>query len=264
MNFPPGREVMDIDWERVNAAIWRSRRGCLRPVAELDPVRLSELVGIDAQKAELLRNTERFMAGLPANNALLWGARGTGKSSLIKAMLNEFASGGLRLVEIGRHELGDLPEIIDPVRDSSRRFIVYCDDFSFEASDDSYVGLKSVLEGSVEKTPDNVLFYATSNRRHLLPEYMQDNLATRTVDGEVHYSDAVEERISLSDRFGLWLSFYQPDMQAYLAIVDSYFRDFEGDREALHQAAKLFAMGRASHSGRTARQFFNSCSGREF
>jgi len=259
-----GPGMIDIDWERVHAAIWRSRRGCLRPVAELDPVRLSDLVGIDVQKAELLRNTERFLAGQPANNALLWGARGTGKSSLIKAVLNEFACGGLRLVEIGRHELRDLPEIVDPLRDSDRRFIVYCDDFSFEASDDSYVGLKSVLEGSIEKPPDNVLFYATSNRRHLVPEYMQDNLATRTVDGEVHYSDAVEERISLSDRFGLWLSFYQSDMQAYLAIVDSYFRDFEGDRAVLHQAAKMFAMTRASHSGRTARQFFNSCSGREF
>lgn len=253
--------MTDIDWKHIYAAIWRSRRGCLRPVTALDPVRLADLVGIEIQKTELLRNTERFLAGSPANNVLLWGARGTGKSSLVKAVLNEFAVRGLRLVGIGRHELSDLPEIVDQIRDTDQYFIIYCDDFSFEANDDSYVGLKSVLEGSIEKSPDNVLFYATSNRRHLLPEYMKDNLETRLVEGELHYSDAVEERISLSDRFGLWLSFYQPDMQTYLAIVDSYFRDFEGDREALHQAAKMFATTRASHSGRTARQFFNSCAG---
>lgn len=251
-------EMADIDWEHIEAATWRARRGTLRPVAAIDEVRLADLIGIDSQKAELLRNTERFLAGMPANNALLWGARGTGKSSLVKAVLHAFSAQGLRLIEISRDDLRDLPEIVDLIRDSAYRFILYCDDFSFEGNDDSYVGLKSVLEGSIEKPPENVLFYVTSNRRHLLPEYMRDNQATVVIDGEVHYSDAVEERISLSDRFGLWLSFYQTDMQAYLAIVDSYFRDYRGDRGALHHAARMYAMARASHSGRTARQFYNA------
>jgi predicted AAA+ superfamily ATPase len=251
---------VDVDWNQVYAAVWRSRRALLRPVTAIDPVRLEELVGIDQQKTELLRNTERFLAGLPANNALLWGARGTGKSSLVKAMLNEFRGRGLRLIEVFKDELRDLPDIVDHIRDSGYHFIFYCDDFSFEGEDASYVGLKSVLEGSIERPPDNLLFYVTSNRRHLLPEYMQDNQATVVADGELHYSDAVEERISLSDRFGLWLSFYPSDMQGYLAIVDSYFPDFRGDREALHEAAKMFAMARASRSGRTAKQFYNAFS----
>jgi predicted AAA+ superfamily ATPase len=252
--------MVDIDWAQVRAAIWSSRRGLLRPVTAVDPVRLADLVGIDPQKTELVQNTERFTSGRPANNALLWGARGTGKSSLIKAVLNEFAGRDLRLIEIYRDELRDLPDIVAGIRGCMQRFILYCDDFSFERGDDSYVGLKSVLEGSIESPPDNVLFYATSNRRHLLPEYMQDNQATRVGAGEVHYSDAVEERIALSDRFGLWLSFYQTDMQGYLAIVDSYFRDYRGSRAELHKSAVLFAATRASRSGRTAKQFFNAFS----
>jgi predicted AAA+ superfamily ATPase len=255
--------VVDIDWGKVQAAVWRSRRALLRPVAAVDPVQLDDLVGIDVQKAELMRNTERFLAGIPANNALLWGARGTGKSSLVKAVLNEYCARGLRLIEVFKGDLRDLPDIVDHIRDRPERFILYCDDFSFEANDDSYVGLKSVLEGSVERPPDNAVIYVTSNRRHLLPEYMQDNQATSVRDGELHYSDAVEERISLSDRFGLWLSFYQTDMQGYLAIVDSYFRDFQGDREALHEAARLFSMARGSRSGRTARQFYNAFFGED-
>lgn len=249
-----------VQWNQVHAAVWRSRRALLKPVAAVDPVRLSDLVGIDVQKSELVHNTERFVAGQPANHALLWGARGTGKSSLIKAVLNEYAARGLRLIEVFKDELRDLPDIVDTIRESSQRFILFCDDFSFEAGDNSYVGLKSVLEGSIERPPDNVVFYATSNRRHLLPEYMKDNLATVVEDGEVHYADAVEERISLSDRFGLWLSFYQTDMPGYLAIVDSYFRDYQGDRKALHEAARMFSMARASRSGRTARQFYNAFS----
>lgn len=249
---------MTVDWEQAVAAVWRSRPALLRPVAAPDPVRLQDLVGIDQQRAELVRNTERFLVGLPANSALLWGARGTGKSSLVKAMLNAYRDKGLRLVEVFRDDLRDLPEIVDRIREQPWRFILYCDDFSFEANDNSYVGLKSVLEGSVEPPPANALFYVTSNRRHLLPEYMEDNQATVVSGGELHYSDAVEERIALADRFGLWLSFYQTDMQGYLAIVDSYFPDFPGDREDLHQAARMFSMARASRSGRTARQFYNT------
>lgn len=251
------------DWDTVHAAIWRERRQQLKPITRIDPVDLDTLVGIDRQKQELVDNTGRFLSKLPANNALLWGARGTGKSSLIKAILNEYKAKGLRMIEVYRDDLHSLPDIVDAIADSEYRFLVYCDDFSFEANDNAYVGLKTLLEGSIEQPPENVLLYATSNRRHLMPEYMEDNLASKIIDGELHYADAIEEKISLSDRFGLWLSFYQPDQQGYLEIVDSYFPDYAGDRAALHEAAKLFANARASRSGRTARQFFNFYSGRE-
>ncbi len=252
-----------LDWGRERAAIWRARRGELRPVGALDPVGLSDLVGIDQQKARLLENTRRFLAGLPANNALLWGSRGSGKSSLVKEGLNACAPEGLRLVEIYWHDLRDLPDVLDALRGQTQRFIIYCDDFSFTVNDDTYIGLKNLLEGSIEVPPQNVLFYATSNRRHLLPEFMQDNQSARSVDGQIHYTDAVEEQISLSDRFGLWLSFYSVDMEGYLAIVDHLFRDFGGDREPLHRAAKLFAITRGSHTGRTAKQFYNAFVDRE-
>lgn len=248
---------MSINWDQVVAAVWRQQKGKLRPVSAVDPVTLDSLVGIDRQKGELISNTERFLVGKPANNALLWGARGTGKSSLIKAILNQYQSEGLRLVEVYKNDLRNLPEIVDDLIELPQKFIIYCDDFSFEANDDSYVALKTVLEGSIEQPPDNVLLYATSNRRHLMPEYMKDNLASEIIDGELHYSDAIEERISLSDRFGLWLSFYQPNQEGYLKIVDSYFPDYQGDRSALHEAAKVFAASRASKSGRTAKQFYN-------
>ena len=254
---------MEIDWNHTLAAVWRQHRERLHPVASLDPVRLDGLIGIDRQKQELAVNTERFLSGKPANNALLWGARGTGKSSLIKAMLNEYHARGLRLIEIYRDDLRHLPELVDDIRELPQRYIVYTDDFSFEANENSYVALKSILEGSIERPPGNVLLYATSNRRHLLPEYPQDSEGTRLAEGELHYSDAVEEKLSLSDRFGLWLSFYQPDLYGFLAIVDSYFPTYRGDRQALHEAAWRFAMTRASRSGRTARQFYNAFSGQD-
>lgn len=254
---------MSIDWSQAAAAVWRSNRSELRAVSSIDPVSLDDLIGIDRQKQELVRNTQRFLAGEPANNALLWGARGTGKSSLIKAILNGYKSEGLRLIEVFKNDLHNLPEIVDDLRDHSQRFIIYCDDFSFEANENSYVALKTVLEGSIERSPENVLLYATSNRRHLVPEYMKDNLESGLIDGELHYSDAIEERISLSDRFGLWLSFYHPGLDGYLEIVDSYFKDYQGDRNALHDAAKDFAAIRASRSGRTAKQFFNYYSTKE-
>lgn len=249
---------MAIDWNKTYAAIWRQQKNKLRAVKSIDPVALDSLVGIDRQKQELLDNTQRFLAGQPANNVLLWGARGTGKSSLIKAILNEYKADGLRLIEVSKNDLYHLPDIIDDIRDLPQKFILYCDDFSFEVNDASYIGLKSLLEGSIEAPPDNVLLYATSNRRHLVPESMQDNLDSRMIEGELHYADAIEEKISLSDRFGLWLSFYQPDQDGYLKIVDSYFPDYPGDRAALHKAAIQFAMSRASRSGRTAKQFYNS------
>jgi predicted AAA+ superfamily ATPase len=256
-------DAMEIDWNHTVAAVWRQRREQLHPVTYIDPVRLDALIGVDRQKHELAVNTERFLSGKPANNALLWGARGTGKSSLIKAILNEYHPRGLRLIEIYRDDLRHLPELVDDIRELPQRFIVYTDDFSFETSENSYAALKSLLEGSIEQPPGNVLLYATSNRRHLLPEFLTDNEGARLVGGELHYSDAVEEKLSLSDRFGLSLSFYQPDLSGYLAIVDSYFPQYPGDREALHEAARLFAMSRASRSGRTARQFYNAWSGQE-
>lgn len=252
---------MTIDWNTTHAAVWRQHQGTLRAVRALDPIRLDTLIGIARQKQALLANTQRFLAGQPANNALLWGARGTGKSSLIKATLNEYKHEGLRLIEVFKNDLYHLPEIIDNIRELTYRFIIYCDDFSFDVNDDSYIGLKSLLEGSIEAPPQNVILYATSNRRHLLPESMHDNLDSKIIDGELHYADAIEEKISLSDRFGLWLSFYQPDQDGYLRIVDSYFPDYPGDRDALHRAAIQFAMSRASKSGRTAKQFYNYYSG---
>ena len=248
---------MEINWNDIYAAVWRQRKQHLRPVISMDPVSLSSLIGIERQKVALETNTRNFMAGRPANNALLWGARGTGKSSLIKAILNEFKSEGLRLIEVFKNDLHNLPDIVDEIRDLPQRFIIYCDDFSFEENEHTYIALKTVLDGSIELPPENVILYATSNRRHLIPEYMKDNLDTRLVDGEIHYSDSIEDKLSLSDRFGLWLSFYQPDMDGYLKIVDSYFPDIAGSRTRLHEEAKLFSMERGSRSGRTAKQFYN-------
>lgn len=252
--------TMNIDWDNTWAAVWRQHKQQLRPVTHLDEVTLDSLIGIERQKQELVANTERFLAGRPANHALLWGARGTGKSSLIKAVLNAYKSRGLRLIEVFKTDLYHLPEIVDGVRGLPQRFLIYSDDFSFEVNDNSYIGMKTLLEGSIEQPPANVKFYATSNRRHLVPENMQDNRDSKVVDGELHYADAIEEKISLSDRFGLWLSFYQPNLEGYLQIVDSYFPDFPGDRSELHKAARDFAMVRASRSGRTAKQFFNAYS----
>lgn len=254
---------MSIDWDQFHAALWRHSKASLLPVRRIDPIRLHELVGIDEQIAAMVRNTERFLAGQPANNALLWGARGTGKSSLIKALLNEYKSSWLRLIQVFKQDLHDLFDIVDAIREQPYRFIIYCDDFSFEMNDDSYVALKTVLEGSIEQPAENILIYATSNRRHLVPETMADNLASQMVGEELHYADAIEEKISLSDRFGLWLSFYQPDQDGYLRIVDSYFADYQGDRNQLHREAIRFAQTRAARSGRTAKQFFNYYSGSE-
>jgi predicted AAA+ superfamily ATPase len=252
---------MSIDWDKTAAAVWRQHKHKLRAVKAIDDIALDALIGIDRQKQALTRNTERFLASKPANHALLWGARGTGKSSLIKATLNEYHPMGLRLIEVFKQDLVSLPDIVDEIRELPQRFIVYCDDFSFEANDNAYVGLKTLLEGSIERPPDNVLLYVTSNRRHLVQESMRDNQGTEVRDGELHYSDTVEEKISLSDRFGLWLSFYQTNLEGYLEIVDSYFADYAGDRQALHEAAKQFAMLRASRNGRTAKQFYNFYSG---
>ena len=246
-----------IDWNVTHAAIWRPHKQYLRPVLHIDPIHLDQLLGVETQKKALLANTERFLSGKPANHVLLWGARGTGKSSLIKALFNCYRANGLRLIEVDKQDLVCLPEIVDDIRELEQRFIIYCDDLSFEIADNHYKSLKSVLEGSIELPPQNVLIYATSNRRHLLPEFMRDNLDTRLVDGEVHYSDTVEEKTSLSDRFGMSLAFYSQSTQIYLDIIDSLFVDIHVNRETLHQAALDFAYQRAAKNGRTAKQFYN-------
>lgn len=248
-----------MDWKNTYAAIYRAKKEALKPVKYLDEITLEDLVGIEKQKEEIVENTQRFLDGLPANNVLLWGARGTGKSSLIKAILNEYKHKGLRLIEIDRDDLDDLIEIADEIRELPYRFIIFCDDLSFEEGEKGYKGLKRILEGSVEKSPENIKIYATSNRRHLITEYQSDNNGTKIgSNGEIHYSDSVEEKISLSDRFGLWLGFYHGSQQEYLNVVDSYFKNYDGDKEALYKQALQFAQRRASKSARTAKQFYNS------
>lgn len=253
-----------IDWTTTIAAVWRQRKEVLRPVVQIDPIKLDDLLGIDVQKQQLAHNTERFLAGKPANNVLLWGARGTGKSSLIKALLNTYYVNGLRLIEVDKQDLVYLPDIVDDIRELKQRFIIYCDDLSFDSNDSRYKSLKSVLEGSIELPPENVKIYATSNRRHLMPEYMRDNLDSHLVGDEVHYSDTIEETISLADRFGLRLGFYPPTTDVYLSIIHHLFADFTGDNKALQKAALDFAYTQASKSGRTAKQFYNKHSGELF
>lgn len=250
-----------IDWNKTYAAIYRAKKEYLKPVKYLDSLTFDDLLGIDYQKNEIIKNTQRFVDDLPCNNVLLWGARGTGKSSLIKAILNEFKSKNLRLIEIDREDLDDLIEISDLIRDLPYKFIIFCDDLSFEEGEKGYKGLKRILEGSIEATPKNIKIYATSNRRHLISEYHSDNVGTKVGNnGEIHYGDSVEEKISLSDRFGLWLSFYHGNQQDYLKLIDFYFKDYQGNKEELYKYALMFAQSRASKSARTAKQFFNSFS----
>lgn len=261
--FERDRGGSETDWS-TRAFRWRGR-GRFEAVAHPHSVRLADLQGIDRQKAELVRNTRQFVAGLPANNALLWGARGTGKSSLVKALLTEFAGDGLSLIEVEAHDLIDLPDIVAPLYDRPERFILFADDLSFDSGDASFRALKAVLEGSVAAPPDNVLVYATSNRRHLLPEYLEENREARNVDGEIHHGDTVEEKISLSERFGLWLSFYPFDQETYLEIVRGHLQALGArinDEPAMERAALQWALARGARSGRAARQFARDWSGR--
>ncbi len=256
------------DWTASVAFRYRKRgaTGRIEPVRHVATVRLSELVEVEPQKQRLLRNTEQFVAGHGANNVLLTGARGTGKSSLIKACLNEFAPRGLRLIEVDKADLVDLPDIVELVAERPERFIVYCDDLSFDEGEPGYKALKSILDGSVAQASDNVLIYATSNRRHLLPEYMSENLSYKhTEDGEVHPGEVVEEKISLSERFGLWVSFYPITQAEYLAIVAQWLRGFGVDEQAIaaaRQESLVWALERGSRSGRVAYQFAKDYSGR--
>jgi len=259
------------DWDASVAFRYRRRAGSssagvLEPVRHVATIRLADLKEVEPQKERLLRNTEQFVAGRGANNVLLTGARGTGKSSLIKACLNEFAPQGLRLIEVDKAELIDLPDLVDLVADRPERFVVFCDDLSFDEGEPGYKALKSVLDGSVAQSSDNLLIYATSNRRHLLPEYLKENLSYQhTEDGEVHPGEVVEEKISLSERFGLWISFYPFTQAEYLAIVAQWLRHFGAGEDAItaaRQESLVWALERGSRSGRVAQQFARDYAGR--
>ena len=257
------------DWSASVAYRYRKRssgHGTLEPVRHVAQLGLQDLKEIDQQKEKIQRNTEQFVTGLPANNVLLTGARGTGKSSLIKACLNTYAPRGLRLIEVDKDDLVDLPDIIEVVANRAEKFIVYCDDLSFEDGEPGYKALKSILDGTVAASTANVLVYATSNRRHLLPEYMKENLTyTHTDDGEVHPGEGVEEKISLSERFGLWVSFYPFSQDEYLAITAQWLSSFGVSATAIDAAkpeALVWALERGSRSGRVAYQFARDYAGK--
>jgi predicted AAA+ superfamily ATPase len=256
------------DWSAL-AFRWRIRAGRGRLEAVRSPHRIvpEDLLCLDRQRAEIDRNTRQFLAGRGANNVLLWGSRGTGKSSLVKAVFNAYCGQGLRLIEVDKSDLADLPDILDLVRPRPERFVLFCDDLSFEAGESGYTALKAALEGSVDATPDNLLIYATSNRRHLLPESQAENREARLVDGEVHPGEATEEKISLSDRFGLWIPFHPFGQDQYLAVVRHWLTRLgaeigAGDWPEIEREALRWALRRGSRSGRTAWQFARDWAGR--
>ncbi|MGE8359322.1 ATP-binding protein [Pseudomonas sp.] len=254
----------DIDWQQSLAARWHreGRSGYLQPLRVSLDLNLDDLIGVDTQREQLARNTRQFVQGLPANHALLWGARGTGKSSLVRALLAAHAANGLRLIEIERDHLADLPRVVELLTTLPQRFVLFCDDLSFEAGEGDYRVLKSVLDGSLERAPENVLLYATSNRRHLVPEKQSDNENWQMVDGELHPNEAVEDKIALSDRFGLWLSFYPFSQEHFLDVV-RHWVDVQARQaglqwqwdEDLEKAAIRWALGRGNRNGRCAYQF---------
>ena len=258
LTFPTAARV---DW---SADAWRwvvNKRfglGQLVAVPKISGMRLSALRDIDEQKARLVANTEQFLSGRPANNVLMTGARGCGKSSLVRALLTAYRKQGLRVIEIDKHDLRDIPEIVGLIAGRPEKFILFCDDLSFEAGESGYTALKSVLDGSVAAVPDNMLIYATSNRRHLMPEYFAENATTQYMGEEIHPGEAIEEKISLSERFGLWLSFYPFSQEAYLDIVNGWLRHHglkAAEIAKARQEALNWAVQRGSRSGRVAEQF---------
>jgi uncharacterized protein len=259
--LPAGRA--EPDWT-AHAFRWR-KPGLLQAVRHPHRLNLDDLLNIEQQKAMLVQNTRQFMAGLPANNALLSGSRGTGKSSLVKALLTEFADQGLRLIEVDKPDLIDLPEIVAPLYDRPERFLLFTDDLSFEANEPGYKALKAMLDGSIAATPDNVLIVATSNRRHLMPEYMHENFEAQLMGGEIHQGEAVEEKISLSERFGLWLSFYSFNQDQYLKAVFHWLGRLNApyaEPNSIRPQALRWALQRGSRSGRVAHQFARDWVGR--
>ena len=258
------------DWAASIAFRWRktaglNTRGWLQPVRHVHRMRLSDLQGIGAQIDKVEQNTRQFLEGKPANNVLLTGARGTGKSSIVKGLLNKYHKLGLRLIEVEKNDLVDLPEITDRVAGRPERYLVFCDDLTFHGAEDGYIALKVALDGSISTTSENLLIYATSNRRHLMPEYMTENLETKYVGDEIHPGETVEEKISLSERFGLWVSFYPFDQDEYLEIVAHWLRTFGcGAREAAEarEEALQWSLQRGSRSGRVAYQFARDWAGK--
>ena len=267
------RQLTEDDWNSAVAFRWRrkdtlfGKLGYLQAVKHTSNISFDDLQHIDRQKNQIYSNTKHFVEGKPANNVLLTGARGTGKSSLIKASLNEFSGKGLRLVEVDKEHLTDLGDLTDILANRSERFIIFCDDLSFEDGESGYKLLKSALDGSVAAQVDNILIYATSNRRHLLPEYMKDNESYRhTSDGEIHPGEVVEEKISLSERFGLWISFYPPKQDEYLDMVAHWLNHFGLNHQKIEAAkseALIWALERGSRSGRVAWQFARHWAGQE-
>jgi len=261
------QEAPPTDWKASTAFRWRKKsgKGHIEPVRNVHRIALRDLQGIDAQKDLVEQNTRQFVEGLPANNVLLTGARGTGKSSLIKALLNKYASRGLRLIEVEKQDLVDLADIVDRIGDRPERFVLYCDDLSFEADEPGYKALKVVLDGSVAAATDNCIIYATSNRRHLMPEFMQENLDYKHVGEEIHPSETSEEKVSLSERFGLWASFYPFDQDDYLSIVAVWLEHFKVPSprsDAVQRAALQWSLQRGSRSGRVAWQFARDWAGK--
>jgi predicted AAA+ superfamily ATPase len=256
-----------VDWKASIAFRWRRKgeRVALEPIHQVHHIDLRDLHGIDDQKKQVEQNTRQFVEGLPANNVLLTGARGTGKSSLVKALLNKYASRGLRLIEVEKRDLTDLPDIVELIHARPERFVLYCDDLSFEADEHGYKALKVVLDGSVAAASENCLVYATSNRRHLMPEFMNENLEYQHVGEEIHPGETSEEKVSLSERFGLWVSFHSFDQDEYLSIVRVWLEHFKvpGVKNAeVEHAALQWALTRGSRSGRVAWQFARDWAGR--
>ena len=259
--------AVTVDWKASIAFRWRRKgeRAALEPIHHVHHIDLRDLHGIDEQKSQVEQNTRQFVAGLPANNVLLTGARGTGKSSLVKALLNKYASRGLRLIEVEKRDLTDLPDIVELIHARPERFVLYCDDLSFEADEHGYKALKVVLDGSVAAASENCLVYATSNRRHLMPEFMNENLEYQHVGDEIHPGETSEEKVSLSERFGLWVSFHSFDQDEYLNIVRVWLEHFKvsGVKSAeVEHAALQWALTRGSRSGRVAWQFARDWAGR--
>lgn len=265
------RPVPPIDWSRCLAANWRqhSLNGTLDPLPSVDSIRLDDLLGIDAQKQAVEENTRQFLRGFPANNVLLWGSRGTGKSSVVRALLNRYAEDGLRIIQVDKDDLVSLPDIFPLIANEPFRFLIFCDDLSFEAGEKSYKVLKSALDGSVYAAPANALIYVTSNRRYLIPEYATDNLGSKLVNNEVHHGEGVEEKISLSDRFGLWVAFHVFSQDQYLLVVRQCLEQLGREhglclRWTAEAEAEAIAWSheKSKRCGRTALQFARRWVGR--
>ena len=266
------KPVAKVHWNASHAANWRrhSFAGFLEPIDNIESIHLDDLIGIDRQKNMVEENTRQFLAGYPANNILLWGTRGTGKSSLVRALLHSYAPRGLRVVQVDKSDLVHLPDIVDEIKDQPYKFIIFSDDLSFDIGESSYKMLKSALDGSVYAPPENVLIYVTSNRRHLMPEYESDNRGAMQVEGEIHHGEAVEEKISLSGRFGLWVSFHPFSQDQYLQVVRQWVEklvlksgvDLEWDKDG-QDAAILWSQKKGDRSGRIAYQFASNWVGQK-